>query len=248
MRFAVPRLASNLPQLATILSLGLTAACGDKGADDDPATQGEKAETVFAFDSGIEGFKFEAYDPGEAEETTYDNIASTTDAAHPRTAAEAAENAKIEFDAGNGPDGKPGRLKLSMNFTNWNQLADIQINFMGEEIKDWSGKKLTAKVMLETGFSPDPSCPGGTYLFAKTGAEWVWAKGGQDIQLTEMSAGQWQTVPFIMDLPGDNNPGYDAVEVRATGLQFYSNSGSNTCAVPAPAVVYVDDFVVEDAM
>src|SRR5688572_30448444 len=141
MRFALPRLASNLPHLAAILSLGLTAACGDKGGDDPGAGGGGNmptVETVFAFDSGVEGFKFEAYDPGEAADTTYDNIASTTDAAHARTAAEAAMNAKISYDAGNGPDGKPGRAKLEMNFTNWNQLADIQVNFSGENIKDWA--------------------------------------------------------------------------------------------------------------
>lgn len=248
MRFALPRLGSTLPHLAAVLSLGLTTACGDKGDGGDPTEPGETAETVFSFDSGTEGFKFEAYDPGDASDTTYDNIASTTDAAHPRTAAEAAANAKIEYDAGNGPDGKPGRLKLSMNFTDWNQLADIQINFMGDEIKDWAGKKLTAKVMLESGFSPNPSCPGGTYLFVKTGAEWVWAKGNQDGSLTATTANQWQTVPFIIDLPGQNNPGYDPVQIRAVGLQFYSNGGSGCEELPEPVVAYVDEFVVEDAM
>jgi hypothetical protein len=247
MRFALPRLASHLPHLAAILSLGLTTACGDKGGDDDPGTPGGGVETVFAFESGIEGFKFEAYDPGEAADPTYDNIASTTDAAHARTAAEAAMNAKISYDAGNGPDGKPGRAKLEMAFNNWNQLADIQVNFMGENIKDWAGKKLKAQVMLESGFSMNASCPGGTYLFVKTGAEYVWAKGN-DTNLDQTTLGQWQAVSFIIDLPAQANTPYDPVSIVSVGLQFYSNSGSGCMELPEPAVVYVDAFTVEDSM
>lgn len=248
MRFGHPRLASHLPHLAALLSLGLTTACGDKGGDDGgTGGTGPMVETVFAFDSGVEGFKFEAYDPGEAADPTYDNIASTMDAAHARTAAEAAMNAVITNDMGEGPDGEAGRLKLAMNFSNWNQLADIQVNFSGDSVKDWLGKKLRAQVMLEAGFSPNPSCPGGTYLFVKTGAEYVWAKG-QDTNLDATTAGTWQSVVFNIDLPSQSNSPYDPASIVSVGLQFYSNSGSGCPELPEPAVVYVDDFTVEDAL
>jgi hypothetical protein len=234
MRFALPRLASHLPHLAAVLSLGLTTACGDKGDPVEPA--GSSVETVFGFDSTVEGFQFEDYTPTD---TTYTNIYDVAPA-----------DALISHDTGDGPDGKPGRLKLSMNFTGWNQLADIQVNYMGEEIKDWDGKTLKAKVMLESGFSPNPSCPGGTYMFAKTGAEWVWARGISDVQLTSMTAGQWQEVVFILNLPGQANAGFDPVQVRALGLQFYSNSGgqcSEDADLPQPVVAYVDAFTIEDS-
>lgn len=245
MRFALARL-SNLPHLAALLTLGLATACGGKGGDDDAAEPADKVETVFAFDSGIEGFKFEAYNPGD-DDPTYDNIASTNDPDHARTTAEAAMNAKMEFDAGNGPDGKSGRAKLSMNFSNWNQLADIQVNFSGDKIKDWDGKKLKASVMLESGFSPNASCPGGTYLFVKTGAEYVWARG-VETNLDATTANQWQNVSFIINLPTQSNTPYDPVQIVSVGMQFYSNGGSGCTEVPEPAVVYVDSFTTEDTM
>jgi hypothetical protein len=156
-------------------------------------------------------------------------------------------NARISYDAGNGPDGKPGRAKLEMAFSNWNQLADIQVNFMGENIKDWAGKKLEASVMLERGFSPNASCPGGSYSFVKTGAEYVWARG-QEVNLDATTAGTWQVVPFNIDVPSQANSPYDPVSIVSVGLQFYSNSVSGCSELPEPAVVYVDNFTVEDAM
>jgi hypothetical protein len=230
MRFGLPRLASNLPHLAALLSLGLTTACGDKGGDDPETTPG--VETVFAFDSGVEGFKFEVYSP---DDPTYVNIAST------------AANVMMSNDNGEGPDGEPGRLKLAMNFSDWNQLADIQVNFSGDSVKDWLGKKLKAQVMLESGFSPNPSCPGGTYLFVKTGAEYVWAKG-QDTNLDATTAGTWQPVVFNIDLPSQSNSPYDPASIVSVGLQFYSNSGTGCSELPGPTVVYVDNFTVEDAL
>lgn len=235
MSFALPRLASNLPHLAAILSLGLTTACGDKGGDDGGTGGGgsNAVETVFAFDSGVEGFKFEDYTPGDV---TYTNIFDVAPA-----------NATIAPDAGNGPDGKPGRAKLSMNFTNWNQLADIQVNFMGDQIKDWAGKRLKAGVMLESGFSANPSCPGGTYLFVKTGADYVWARGGE-VNMDQATLNQWQNVTFVIDVPTQQNSPYDPLQIVSVGLQFYSNGGGGCSELPTPATVYVDHFTVEDAM
>src|SRR5687768_2312886 len=136
MRFALP-LASKLPLFASALLALAASACGDKGGDDEAPNTATGPETLFAFDSGTEGFTFQDYTPGD---TMYTNIFDVDPA-----------NATLTWDNGDGSDGEPGRAKLIMNFSDWNQLADIQLNFMGEDIKDWSGKIIKTKVMVEQG-------------------------------------------------------------------------------------------------
>jgi len=233
--------ASKLPLIAISLALS-TAACGDKGDDAAPGPTEPTVETLFAFDMTTEGFTFQDYDPGEATDDMYDNLASTMDAAHARTPAEAASNAVISWDGETGSDGDPGRAKLAMNFSNWNQLADIQVNFTGDDIKEWLGKIVKAKVFYEGGFSSNPSCPAGSYIFVKTGASYVWAKGGD----ANLALGEWTTLTFNIDYPTQANTPYDPAQILSVGIQFYSGGGS--CAeLPTAATVYVDTFTVEDA-
>jgi hypothetical protein len=235
--FASP--ASKLPLILAAFALS-TAACGDKGGDDDPATGGSNGgpsvETVFAFDSTIDGFKFEDYAPGDP---MYVNIYHVDPA-----------NAVLAWDGGDGSDGEPGRLKLTMNFSDWNQLADIQVNFMGENVKDWAGKIIRSRVMMETGFSSNPSCPGGGYIFLKTSLDYTWSRGAT-ANLEGMTAGQWVTFGFIADSPGEvdtaSPSAYDPTQVLSIGMQFYSSSGSGCSELPEEAVVYVDTFTIEDA-
>lgn len=234
--------ASKLPLIAITLALSATA-CGDKGGDDDAPAP---TEPLFAFDMTTEGFTFQDYDPGGVEDDMYDNLSSTMDAGHPRTAAEAASNAVISWDGGPGSDGDAGRAKLAMNFSNWNQLADIQVNFSGDDIKEWLGKVVKAKVMLEMGFSTNPSCPAGSYLFIKTGADYVWAKGG-DSPIDQTGKDQWQTLTFNVDYPTQSNDPYDPAEVRSVGIQFYSGGGGGCTELPTEVTAYVDTFTVEDA-
>jgi len=223
--------ASKLPLIAITLALS-AAACGDKGGDDDaPAPTGPTVETLFAFDTTVEGFTFQTYEPGDP---MYHNIYFDDPA-----------NAVISWDGGAGSDSEAGRAKLVMNFSNWNQLADIQLNFSGDSIKEWLGKMVKAKVMLESGFSTNPSCPGGGYLFVKTGADYVWARGGT-INLEQTGLGQLQTMAFDIDIPSEANSPYDPAQVLAVGIQFYSSGGAGCSELPAPVTAYVDTFTVED--
>lgn len=142
-----------------------------------------------------------------------------------------------------GDDEAPGVLELDIPFSDKNQLADIQFNFSGEMAgSDWSGKVLRADIMIEEGCSPDPSAPCGAYLFVKTGADYVWAKG-TDANLGAGTYGVWQTVSFNLDLPAQNNDGYSASEIVSFGLQVYSGPGGTEPATDA--VIYVDNFSIE---
>jgi hypothetical protein len=228
------------------LSLGsLSFACGDKGSDDGDdegsggmavgggsggtsATAGSTAggtggavtaTVLYGFDNDVEGFKFEMYTPGEP----YVNVGP---------------EAEIEWDGGNGQDGQPGRLKLTIPFSDFNQLADIQINFPA---RDFSGKTIRAYAMLESGFSSDMSAPGGGYIFVKTGTAFTWAKG----QDKNLPLGTW--TPFIAE--ADSLIGADTATVEpdptavvSLGMQFYSGTGSATADPPTTAIIYVDRF------
>jgi hypothetical protein len=237
MSFGLPRLASTLPHFVALLSLGLTAACGDKGGDDEgTGGTGGGAETLFAFDSTVEGFTFQDYTPSDP---MYVNIFDVAPA-----------NATLSWDGGDGSDGEPGRAKLVMNFDDWNQLADIQVNFMGDDIQDWTGKVVKARVALEGGFSTNPSCPGGTYVFVKSTADYTWARGGTKT-LEQMSLGSWQTIDILADVPAEidtSNPekSYLPEQILSVGIQFYSSSGGCD-EKPTTVTAYVDTFTIEDA-
>jgi hypothetical protein len=236
MRFALP-LASKLPLFrAAVLALA-ASACGDKGGDDaEGGNTPTGPETVFAFDANTEGFTFQDYTPGD---TMYTNIYDVDPA-----------NATITWDDGEGSDGEPGRAKLIMNFSDWNQLADIQVNFMGEDTKDWSGKIIKMKVMVEEGFSSNPSCPGGGYIFLKTSADYTWSRGGT-ANLEQTTHGQWNTFAFNVDAPEEVNLAspseYDPTQILSVGMQFYSSAGSGCSELPEPVTAYVDSLTIEDA-
>ncbi len=238
MRFALSGFGSTFALLTAVMAIS-TVGCGAKGDDDDSSntggtggTGGNPVEMVFAFDTTTEGFTFQDYAPGDA---MYHNIFH-----------EDMSSCTLTNDGGDGSDGMPGRAKLVMNFSDWNQLADIQVNFSGDSVKSWLNKKLKAQVMLETGFSTNPSCPGGTYMFLKTGATYVWARG-QETNLDQTGIGTWNTVTFTADIPSQANDKYDPAEVVSIGLQFYSGSGTSCPEMPRPVTAYVDSFTVENA-
>lgn len=260
------RLAPSIvtPQLLVVFAaLALSAGCGAKG-DDDEGTAGTggtgatgsggsggsggkaavQQTVVWGFDSGIEGFSFQDYEPGDA---MYVNVFAGADKATLRTQS-------LTWDEGQGADGMGGRLKLEIPFTDWNQLADIQINLMGELLgqpvpADWSGKILHADIMLESGGSPNASYPSGSYPFVKTGPDYVWAKGS-DTNLGPTTFGLWQKLSFAIDTPNqvDTSDGkmHDEAAVVAVGLQVFSGGGSGE-PKPTSATIYVDRFTLEDA-
>lgn len=249
----MPASLSRSFSLLVALSLGaLSFACGDKGSDDGDNGAGgmaitagaggsgvtggggsgggtagttATAELLYGFESTVEGFKYETYVPGDP---MYTNVGGD-------------EGATISWDGGTGQDGQPGRLKLEIPFTGYNQLADIQLNLSST---DWAGKTVRAYVQLESGFSPDASAPGGAYIFVKTGSSYSWARGGNQ-NLPPTSIGQWTRLTFPIDTPNQTaSDDYDPSAVVSVGIQFYSGAGSATIDPPSPAVIYVDTFEI----
>ena len=252
MALGLPR---SLSLLATFVVAALAAACGDKGdsGDDTDSGGGGKlgssgasgqtsagsggsgggsggtaamAKVLYGFDTTDEGFKWEDY---EAQPPLVNLSDKST----------------LSWDDGAGQDGNPGRLKLEIPFDDFNQLADIQLNIAMPGV-DYTGKTLIAYVNLESGFSPNPSHPGGSYIFVKTGAAWSWARGDSGNLSTE-TVGQWVKLQFSLQSPQQTADAatYDQASVVAIGIQLYSGSGAAGAEPPTPVVAYVDNISLQ---
>jgi len=200
-----------------------TAQAGSGGMTCVPLGPPAGATILHSFDVDTEGFHWNTTQPGDP---TYVVVT----------------NAQVSWDAGLGADCLPGRLKLTIPFTNWNQLANIEVAFAAP--RDLLGDILRARVLFELGGSENPSCPPGCYLYVLTGDEAVWAKG-IDINLERANAGTWSTVPFNIDSPTQANSPYDPADTRTLGMQVYSSSGSGCQELPTELVVYLDDISFE---
>lgn len=127
--------------------------------------------------------------------------------------------ATVEHDAAEG-DPDPGSLAVTIPFSAPEEKVTIALNFPAAT--DMSGKTLTAKVRLDSGFGTDPMNPGGAKLYAKTTAAYVYADGGW---LNLDVPGVWQTLTLTLDSP----EGYLAegawtpAEVLEIGVEFAAN-------------------------
>ena len=131
------------------------------------------------------------------------------------------DRATVAHDAADGePD--PGSLSVTIPFSAPEEKVTVALNFM--EAVDMSGKVLTAKVRLDSGFGTDPMVPGGAKLYAKTTTAYVYADGGW---LNQDMPGVWNTLTLTLDSP----EGYLAEgawtpsEVLEIGVEFAANTG-----------------------
>lgn len=152
-------------------------------------------------------------------------------------------NAQVSWDAGIGPDCRPGRLKLTIPFTDWDQLANIEIALATP--RDLLGQLLSARILFESGGSENPSCPLGGYLYVFTGDGAAWAKGF-DVDLERSVAENWWRLSFNIDAPTQSTSPYDPADVRTLGMQIYTGSGF-CIELPTELVMYLDDLLFEDA-
>lgn len=219
------------PSTATGGSAGSTpgAAAGAAGE----GTTGP--EVLFAFDEGMEGFKFETYQP--------------TDTTQPFNLY---ETSTLSWDDTKGkPD--PGSLKVEIPFDAYNQQATVQFNYDAEGPQDFSGKTLTVRVMLDSGFNPDPSFPGGVQFFVKTGEAWTFGEAGwTNVELV----GTWVEYSFPLEsavtYPAAGTVSdFDPSQVRAIGVSFNTGGGAQEGAAtqpigpPTEATFFVDTFILQ---
>lgn len=190
-------------KILTVLSLSLPlTGCGGDEGDDSAGSGGSSGGSfieVWDFSDGTEGFI-----PGFSSPD-----ATLKDAA------------LVEHDAADGePD--PGSLSVTIPFSAPEEKVTVALNFPAAI--DMSGKVLTAKVRLDSGFGTDPMVPGGVKLYAKTTSAYVYADGGW---LNLDVPGTWQTLTLTLDSPegylaeGEWTP----AEVLEIGVEFAANMG-----------------------
>jgi|GEM_PF-6368208 len=102
---------------------------------------------------------------------------------------------------------------------------------------DLTGDTITARVRLDSGLSSDESCPGGAYIFAKSGEGYVFARG----EWRNLSASEgWVTLEFNTGAP-EYDEGFLPSDVREIGVAI-SSGGDCGSAPYGSAVAHIDSI------
>lgn len=197
-----------------------------------PAT-GTVLETFDDTAKGVDGFKINNYDEKPPSVTT--NLGGTLS-----TATVAATT--VEWDA---TVGSPtlGSLKINAPFSAFNQYVDVlkTVTPMG----DWSGKKIHARVMVDSGFVTDMYVKGIVQMYFDTGTSYVFAMASMPPMV--VSGSGWQD--YILDTATAKfaATGGDPTMVVQYGIQFHTGAGSMTAGTvpPSAAIFHVDSFWLE---
>lgn len=201
-----------------------TAAGGtDSASGGASAAGGASGNALYGFATGLESFTLQTYTPSDP---TYTNLASTS------TLAPA---------PGTGYGGAMGSAQLNVPFSGYSQFVDIQVNITPAQ--NYAGKTLRARVMIESGFTPDAAAPGGGYIFVKTGTAWTFAQGAWT-NLPPTAVGTWVEFVMVLDSPSYQVAGYDPTQVVAIGIQIATGGGTGATSQPSAAVVYVDEITI----
>jgi hypothetical protein len=146
-----------------------------------------------------------------------------------------------------------GSLILTAPYSDYNQYVTVQKDFGTTMLQDWTGKKLHARVMIDSGFNPDPSYPSAAQFFVQSylagtgGAADTYPFAGNYINVP--MDGVWQEL--IFDLSTVTVTGWDASKVESYGIQFNTGNGTPTGTAtapsgkPTPAIIHVDSFSLE---
>jgi hypothetical protein len=143
-------------------------------------------------------------------------------------------------DSAAGQPAANGSLKIVAPFTGYMQSVDYQVII--EPQIDLTGKVLSMWIRLDSGFTPDPSAPGGMIFYAKSGTDWAWGQGAwTNIAVTDI--GIWKEVKFDMRFP---DPGTTATfvttSIRAVGFKIDSGTPLTTVAMPTAATFHIDSI------
>jgi hypothetical protein len=145
-----------------------------------------------------------------------------------------ADSTALSFSASAGfPEA--GALEVQVPFTGTDQRLAVEVP-LGSSV-DMRGLSVTASLALESGMSSDTENPSVVKVFAKSGANYLYASGPTaDLQ----PGGGWMTITFDIDAPDyvDASGAFDPSDVREIGLEL--NTGPSTGAI-STAVIHIDN-------
>jgi hypothetical protein len=121
-------------------------------------------------------------------------------------------------DANNRIDAS-GSLKATVPFRANGDRIDLQAFSTGNNVRDWTGYIITAKVKLVSGGNLSPACPLRAWLYISTSPSYA----TQLSPVVDLSVGNWVTVIYDLALST-----LDLTQINQTGVQITTG----TCSTP----------------
>jgi hypothetical protein len=233
-------------QAAPVPASDASQAAPVPASDTSPPAEGP--DDASCSNSVQEGFET----AGDVAAWTFDPVCTTLDASPscaPYTYLSAVST--ITFDPAVGdplPAGDPGSMEIQIPFNGYSQQADFQRVFACPI--DLSGRTLFVRLMVDSGFTQDPSYPGGFVLSVRTGTGGGYASTPY-INWPSSFDRNWLEIDLELSRPPfvalANAESYDPTQVVAIGLHIDTGSGPvgtgpapNGVPAPAPATFHVD--------
>ncbi len=145
--------------------------------------------------------------------------------------------ATVAYDSVGDPAGQGGSLVLGLPFAAPNQKISIEVNAGdGTTGVSLAGRRLTARIRIDSGLATDPNNPAGLKLYVKTGATSLYADSGflNILPGTDWQTFTWQNVstPVYVDPAGTHTP----IDVRQIGIEF----ATGAAGVYTAATIHLD--------
>jgi hypothetical protein len=130
----------------------------------------------------------------------------------------------------------PGSLQVTADFTNYNQYVEA---LLGLSSVDLTGTTLTALVQVTSAFN------GGAFLYAKTGASYVYGSGSG----VTLTPGSWVTLSLDLSATAaaEGDAGFAPAMVKEIGIHIYS-AGAPTDADASAFAGGTDTFLIDQVV
>jgi hypothetical protein len=166
------------------------------------------------------------------------NLFDVPDGGTPATLSWASE----EGESGN------GALRIDAPFSDYRQFVNVQRQFGGGDLRNWTGVKMHVRVKIASGVAGDPQSPPTVAPFVQSQDGWPdggsvkWNYFGGNLVVP--AGNGWND--YAIDLSAATTP-FDPSTIVAFGVQVFSGSpgGSTPTTKPAPGVVFIDSFWLE---
>lgn len=213
----------------------------------DPPAMPAGPTVWFGFDTDTEAFALQDY---EQENEMYTNLFYTcSKMAGDEARLAVCDDVSLAWtdtpEPSEGAD--PGMLEVKVPFTGYNQSVELQKNI--DPPMNLAGKVVKVKVWASAdGFTPDPSAPGGGYVFVKSGPDYYYSHGYW-VNFEADTRGTW--IEFVLDAEfpeaydGWDETKHDATQIRSIGVQLSSGGGTNATEQPTAGVFHIDHFTIE---
>ena len=219
--------------LSSLGGIGGLVSSGGMGG-----TAGERVLYDFADDDG--GVAILDYAGDEVDGVQYVNVGNADDreiwmGLDPDTSAP-----RAAWSNSDGFDGSSGLLEVHAPFNGFNQSVDLE--WHPDAPIDLSGQILMARVLVADGFVTGTGAVGGSYLFAKSGVDWLYAYGHWQ-NILQDDYGSWIELEFELDSPNYAMDGFDPTQIRAIGVQISTGAGEGD-TLPSSATVCIDHITL----